>query len=147
MKLLEVDMIGIDTNILVRYLTQDDEKQAAIINKIIAQYENQAHSMFINNIVICELIWVLERGYKYSKKEIISAVRVILSTTEFAFEQPEILWLSLNDYEKYNADFSDILLSKINKIYDCDYTITFDNKATNLKEFNTPRLREDFQKN
>ncbi|WP_419235192.1 hypothetical protein [Rickettsia endosymbiont of Nabis limbatus] len=76
--------------------------------------------------------------HKYSKKEIISVVRVILSTTEFTFEQAEILWLSLNDYEKYNADFSDILLSKINKISGCDFTISFDSKALNLKEFDDP---------
>ncbi|WP_342270297.1 PIN domain-containing protein [Rickettsia endosymbiont of Orchestes rusci] len=135
-------MIGIDTNVLVRYLTQDDEKQATIVNivnKVISQYENQAQSIFINNIVICELIWVLERGYKYSKKEITDAVRAILSTTEFVFEQPETLWLSLNDYEKYNADFSDILLGKINKVYGCISTITFDNKAVTLKEFSEPK--------
>nr|WP_253307863.1 type II toxin-antitoxin system VapC family toxin [Rickettsia endosymbiont of Ceutorhynchus assimilis] len=139
MKLLEAGMIGIDTNVLVRYLTQDDEKQATIVNKVISQYENQAQSIFINNIVICELIWVLERGYKYSKKEITDAVRAILSTTEFVFEQPETLWLSLNDYEKYNADFSDILLGKINKVYGCISTITFDNKAVTLKEFSEPK--------
>ncbi|MFY9589900.1 PIN domain-containing protein [Rickettsia endosymbiont of Halotydeus destructor] len=133
-------MIGIDTNVLVRYLTQDDEKQAAIVNKVINQYENQAQSIFINNIVICELIWVLERGYKYSKKEITDSVRAILSTTEFVFEKPEILWLSLNDYEKYNADFSDILLGKINRRYGCISTITFDNKAAILKEFSGPKI-------
>mgnify|MGYP002712613153 CR=1 FL=1 len=138
MKLLEVDMIGVNTNILVRYLTQDDEKQANIVNRFIAQYEHQTGSIFINNIVICELIWVLERGYKYSKKEIISVVRIILSTAEFTFEQAEILWLSLNDYEKYNADFSDILLGIINKISGCDSTISFDSEALNLKEFNDP---------
>ncbi len=132
-------MIGVDTNILVRYLTQDDEKQANIVNRFIAhQYEHQTGSIFINNIVICELIWVLERGYKYSKKEIISVVRIILSTAEFTFEQAEILWLSLNDYEKYNTDFSDILLGKINKISGCDSTISFDSKALNLKEFDDP---------
>ncbi|MCC8368509.1 MAG: type II toxin-antitoxin system VapC family toxin [Rickettsia endosymbiont of Oxypoda opaca] len=139
MKLLEASMIGIDTNVLVRYLTQDDEKQATIVNKVISQYENQTQSIFINNIVICELIWVLERGYKYSKKEITDAVRAILSTTEFVFEQPETLWLSLSDYEKYNADFSDILLGKINKMYGCISTITFDNKAITLKEFSVPK--------
>lgn len=132
-------MIGIDTNVLVRYLTQDDEKQATIVNKVISQYENQTQSILINNIVICELIWVLELGYKYSKKEITDAVRAILSTTEFVFEQPETLWLSLSDYEKYNADFSDILLGKINKVYGCISTITFDNKAITLKEFNVPK--------
>jgi len=128
-------MIGIDTNILVRYLTQDDEAQSAIATKIINQYENNAESVFISNIVLCELIWVLERGYKYSKKEIVSVMQITLSTIEFAFEYHEILWLSLSDYEKYQADFSDILLGKINYLHGCEYTVTFDAKASNLKEF------------
>jgi len=128
-------MIGIDTNILVRYLTQDDEAQSAIATKIINQYENNAESVFISNIVLCELIWVLERGYKYSKKEIVSVMQITLSTIEFAFEYHEILWLSLSDYEKYQADFSDILLGKINHLHGCEYTVTFDAKASNLKEF------------
>jgi len=128
-------MIGIDTNILVRYLTQDDEKQSAISTQIINTYENNIESLFISNVVLCELIWVLERGYKYSKKEIINVTRGILSTIEFAFEYHEVLLLSLSDYEKCNADFSDILLGKINHLYGCEYTITFDIKTSSLKEF------------
>ena len=128
-------MIGIDTNVLVRYLTQDDEKQSIISTRLINTYENNAESLFISNIVLCELIWVLERGYKYSKKEIVNVMRGILSTIEFAFEYHEALLLSLSDYEKYSADFSDILLGKINQLYGCEHTITFDTKASSLKEF------------
>ena len=128
-------MIGIDTNVLVRYLTQDDEKQSIISTRLINTYENNAESLFISNIVLCELIWVLERGYKYSKKEIVNVMRGILSTIEFAFEYHEALLLSLSDYERYSADFSDILLGKINQLYGCEHTITFDTKASSLKEF------------
>lgn len=128
-------MIGIDTNVLVRYLTQDDEIQSDIATKLINQYEGNDKSLFINNIVLCELVWVLERCYKYSKEEIVNVMHSILSTMEFAFESHEILWLALSDYEKYQADFSDILLSKINKSRDCQYTVTFDTKASFLKGF------------
>jgi predicted nucleic-acid-binding protein len=128
-------MIGIDTNILVRYLTQDDETQLIIASRIINQYENKPESIFISNIVLCELIWVLERGYKYNKKEIVNALQAILSTIEFAFEYHEILWLCLSDYEKFTADFSDILLGKVNKLHNCEYTVTFDSKAAALKGF------------
>jgi predicted nucleic-acid-binding protein len=55
-------MIGIDPNILVRYLTQDDSEQAKIVEKTLNKYATSSQSIFINNIVICELIWVLERG-------------------------------------------------------------------------------------
>ena len=128
-------MIGIDTNILVRYLTQDDETQLMIASRIINQYEDKPESIFISNIVLCELIWVLERGYKYNKKEIVNALQAILSTIEFTFEYHEILWLCLSDYEKFTADFSDILLGKISKLHGCEYTVTFDSKAAALKGF------------
>ena len=128
-------MIGIDTNVLVRYLTQDDEQQALIATNIIKQHESSSQSLFISNIVICELVWVLERGYKYSKKDIVSVLQAILSTVEFNFEYYETLWLSTMEFEKSNADFSDILIGKIASLKGCMHTITFDIKATKLQEF------------
>ncbi len=126
-------MIGIDTNILVRYLTCDDEVQSKQATNLMNEYS--AEKIFINNIVLCELIWVLERGYKYSKTEIISVLRAISTTIEFVFEDHNILWLSINEYEKTNADFSDILLGKINTKNGCTRSYTFDQSAGQLSEF------------
>lgn len=128
-------MIGIDTNILVRYLVQDDMQQALVAANLINQHKGKPKSLFISNIVICELIWVLERGYKYNKKDIISVLQAILSTIEFNFEYYKILWLSIIQFEKNNADFSDILIGQIALLKGCEYTITFDTKASNLQEF------------
>ena len=60
-------MIGIDTNILVRYLTKDDIEQAITASNLLEQYSGDESSVYINNIVLCEVIWVLESGYKYPK--------------------------------------------------------------------------------
>ena len=68
-------MIGIDTNILVRHLTQDDTEQANLVSLLLESYEGQKQSIYINKIVLCELIWVLERGYKYTKSQITLAIR------------------------------------------------------------------------
>ena len=57
-------MIAIDTNILVRYITQDDLQQAEAAANLLAIYNNKPQSIFINNIVLCEFIWVLEKGYQ-----------------------------------------------------------------------------------
>ena len=70
-------MIGIDTNILVRYLTQDDIEQAKTVEALLDNYLTKPKSVLINNIVMCELICVLDRGYKYSKDQIIEVVRQI----------------------------------------------------------------------
>lgn len=128
-------MIGVDTNILVRYFTQDDPQQSQIAEILFDQYLNKPQSIFINNIVICELIWVLDSGYNYSKAQITKTIMQILSTKEFAFEHHSLLWLSLELYESGNIDFSDALISQLNKSHQCITTYTFDKQAIKLEGF------------
>ncbi len=128
-------MIGLDTNVLVRYFTQDDEVQAELSKKLIRRYSGKNGSLFINNLVMCELIWVLERGYKYSKKQISNAVKLMLSAKEFAYENLDHIWLALHEYEKNGVDFSDALIGEINKSKGCQATYTFDQRAVKLGSF------------
>ena len=122
-------MIAIDTNILVRYITQDDLQQAEAAENLLAIYNNKPQSIFINNIVLCEFIWVLEKGYKYTQQQISSTIRIILSTEEFAFEYHNVLWLALEEYELKNTDFSDSLISKLNHNLGYKQTFSFDKSA------------------
>ena len=128
-------MIAIDTNVLVRYLTNDDEIQSYKASQLLSSQAGSNNSIFINNIVICELIWVLERGYKYSKQQVTSAIKEILATVEFSFENHKILWTSIIEYEKSKADFSDILIGKLNISKNCTCTFTFDIDASTLSTF------------
>lgn len=128
-------MIGIDTNILVRYFTQDDIEQAAIVEQLIDTHAISPNSIFINNIVMCELIWVLERGYKYPREEIGKLIKQMLSTEEFSFENQELLWLALNQYNQNNLDFADALIGEINKELGCIETLTFDKGALKANNF------------
>ena len=122
-------MIAIDTNILVRYITQDDLQQAEATENLLANYNNKPQSIFINNIVLCEFVWVLEKGYKYTQQQISSTIRTILSTEEFAFEYHNVLWLALEEYELKNTDFSDSLISKLNHNLGYKQTFSFDKSA------------------
>lgn len=128
-------MIGIDTNILVRYFTQDNLEQAQVVEQVINSYATSPNSLFINNIVMCELIWVLERGYKYSKEAISAVIKQMLSTEEFAFENQKLLWLALNQYNQNKLDFSDALIGEINKEFGCSKTLTFDQAAIKANNF------------
>ncbi len=128
-------MIGIDTNILVRHLTQDDELQSRIASDLIEKYSGLEGNIFVNNIVLCELVWVLTKGYKYPKQEIIEVLKAILTSIEFCFEDHKILWISILDFEKSSADFSDTLIGQINKSKNCISTYTFDNAASALSYF------------
>jgi predicted nucleic-acid-binding protein len=128
-------MIAIDTNILVRYLTQDDLAQAKIVDNFLKKYFGNSQSIFINNIVLCEVVWVLERGYKYTKALIASAIRSILSTEEFAFEHQNILWIALEEYELKSFDFSDSLIAQINKHHGAEKTLMLDKEAVDNSLF------------
>lgn len=128
-------MIGIDTNILVRYFTQDNLEQAQIVEQLIDSYATSFNSLFVNNIVMCELVWVLERGYKYSKEEVSKVIKQMLSTEEFAFENQELLWLALSQYNQNKLDFSDALIGELNKKFSCSETLTFDQAAIKANNF------------
>ena len=123
-------MIGIDTNILIRYLTNDDEEQSNEVLKLFEQYSGIESSIYINNIVLCEVVWVLEVAYKYPKQDITHALKLVLQTPEFTFENHVNIVKALYDYEQSNgADFSDILISVTNIDKGCITTYSFDKKA------------------
>ncbi|OAI48755.1 hypothetical protein AYO45_04220 [Gammaproteobacteria bacterium SCGC AG-212-F23] len=125
-------MHGIDTNVLVRYILQDDIKQARLATDFI---ENEASLFFINGIVICELVWVLETAYEYAREHIIIAIESILKTRQFCFDDPDILWQALRGYKHDGADFADNYIGYLNHRHQCEYTVTFDKDAARLKHF------------
>lgn len=130
------NMIGIDTNILVRFLTKDDTEQSLAVAKLFKHHNNNESSIFINDIVLSEVIWVLEKGYKYSKQQVIYAIKLILQTPEFAFSNHNLIVKSLYEYEQASgADFTDILISYTNHHNGCSTTYSFDKKACKTKYF------------
>lgn len=128
-------MIGIDTNVLVRYITQDDELQAIAATEFIENCCSTGSKIFINHIVICELVWVLKKCYKLSKPKTINTIEYILKIAQFSLENPQIIWQALSDYKKGAADFADYVVGRTNKFHSCDETVTFDQKAGKSKGF------------
>jgi len=126
---------GLDTNILARYLTQDDPAQAARVNALMAETEETDGRLFANNVVVCELIWVLESAYEFDKSDIVSAVDKILATRQFEFEDKDLLRLALDDYRASRADFSDCVIGRRNHGQSCTTTWTMDRGTRNLPYF------------
>jgi predicted nucleic-acid-binding protein len=125
-------MIALDTNILVRYLTQDDEQQWQEAIALIKQ--NQP--CFITNIVICELVWVLRGGnYGFNKDEIINTLEAMLHSSAFQFESRSTVYQALQRYKEGRADFSDYLIGAIACQAGCTETVSFDGKLKNEKGF------------
>ncbi|WP_275099693.1 PIN domain-containing protein [Sedimenticola hydrogenitrophicus] len=128
-------MRGLDTNVLVRYLVQDDPKQAAQASKFIETYCTDESPCFIGQIVLCELAWVLESNYQQDRQQIASIIEQLLQVGQLEVMGPEIVWRALNDYKNSNADFPDHLLARVNESQGCDTTVTFDKNAAKQPGF------------
>ena len=127
-------MIGIDTNVLVRYLVQDDPEQSAQSTLLIEQECNLSSPGCLSNIVLCELVWVLTGAYKYDKNLVIEVMEQILVTTELLVENENVVRKAINDYKIGSADFSDYLIVNNNQQSGCSKTYTFDKKLLQHNE-------------
>lgn len=128
-------MQGIDTNVLVRYIVQDDVKQSREATYFIEKECSVESPLFINGIVLCELVWVLESAYDYPRKNIAEVIEQILKTRQFHIHDPEILWQSVSGYKNNGADFADNYIAHLNKYHGCESTVTFDKRAAKLNYF------------
>jgi predicted nucleic-acid-binding protein len=119
-------MIGLDTNVLVRYLTHDDPAQArraeAVMNGLVAGRERAA----IAPVVLCELVWVLRDAYDTSKKEIVEVLDRILGTQQFAVVDRDRVREALDAYRRGRGDFADYLTGATHAGAGCETTVTFD---------------------
>jgi predicted nucleic-acid-binding protein len=128
-------MTGLDTNVLVRYLTQDDPAQALKATQVIEDAAEQGELLYITSIVLCETVWVLDAAYGHSKQEIQAVLERILRTAQFRFDHKDQLWRALQDYREGHADFSDYLIGHLGAHNGCQETVTFDKALRNHASF------------
>ncbi|MBE9208191.1 type II toxin-antitoxin system VapC family toxin [Nostoc sp. LEGE 06077] len=126
-------MIAVDTNILVRYLTKDDEQQWRQAAEIIEGGEQ----CFVANIVLCELVWVLRgKPYQFSREEISNTIALMLQCSTFEMENRSVIYRALQQFNQGKADFSDYLIGAVAQNFGCISTATFDKKLKNENGFN-----------
>ena len=119
-------MIGLDTNVLLRYLLQDDELQGARAARAISQAAVRNEPLLLSAIVLCEALWVLERSYGYDRPALGHVVDALLDTRGFELEHRAQLREALDDFRMSRADFSDCLIGRIHDTLGCRQTLTFD---------------------
>ncbi len=124
-------MIGIDTNVLLRTLINENQIQSHKALKLIQQQQ----PIYISNIVLCETMWVLKSRYHFTKLELIKSIENILKTNHFHIEHRDAVWLAFHEYQYINADFSDCVIGAVAKLYQCDFVATFDKNASKSKNF------------
>lgn len=121
-------MIGIDTNILVRYIVHDDPTQARAATRFIEHTLGDDKPGFINRIVLCELVWVLESGYGYVRAQIAETLQRLFEVDRLRIETPDLAWRALDAY-RAGIDFSDAIIALVNVSMNCEYTASFDRRA------------------
>lgn len=132
-------MIGLDTNVLVRFLVQDDPFQSNLANRLIEQTVDSGKILWISQVTLCETVWVLKKCYKLSKAEILHILHEILLVLQIKVENEIAVNLALIDFETTNkVDFADCLIGRQNAQNNCERTYTFDEAAaTQLSELYT----------
>ncbi len=128
-------MKGLDTNVIVRYLVEDDPRQVARAVAYIDTHCTADNPCRVNRIVLCELEWVLSGAYRYSRALVADVMARILRTGEFVVEDGDDAWIALRQFRDGNADFADCLLARTNLAQGCEVTATFDRKASPLDGF------------
>jgi predicted nucleic-acid-binding protein len=128
-------MKALDTNVLVRYLVQDDPNQSRRATLFIERAAAGGERLLIDAIVLCELAWVLDAAYGYPKANLADAVEAILLTAQFEVDEKDTAWAALADYRNSRADFADCLIGRVNQSRGCDTTVTFDKSLKTLPAF------------
>lgn len=128
-------MIAVDTNVIVRFLVRDDEKQAAAARRRLKQAEKNRERLFVPLLVVLETIWVLESAYDKTRSEILDALRDMRQMPVLEFQADGVIESLLTGGETSRADLADILIAHSARAAGCESGITFDKGAATLRFF------------
>ena len=119
-------MIGIDTNVLLRLLLDNDPLQVRRARQVASSAEAAGQPLFVNDVVLAETVWTLGSRYDATKSELIDALRSLLDNARLAFESRSVLSKAVIGFESSDADFADCLIVAKNAAAGCEHTATFD---------------------
>ncbi|MBG0797958.1 type II toxin-antitoxin system VapC family toxin [Methylocystis sp. L43] len=122
-------MIALDTNVLVRYLAQDDREQAKAATRFIEEALTAGDPGFISAIVLCEIIWVLESRYDLKRTEVVSIIKALLDTRQIVIGEANAVRAALNHS---SVDLVDAIIHEVGRSRQCQRTVTFDRKFARL---------------
>jgi predicted nucleic-acid-binding protein len=128
-------MIGLDTNVLVRILTGDDETQSKRARQYLARNCSATEPAFVGSVVLAETVWVLESVYGFATGEVGEALEAIFSAEEIRIEDEVSARAAWQAVMQHGADFADALIGAVHTAKGCAVTVTFDRKAAKLSGF------------
>lgn len=125
-------MLGLDTNVLVRFLLQDDPDQAEYAKRVVGEALASGEPVAVGLLVILETEWVLRSCARLDKKTVITTFRMLLEARDLFIEHEESLEHALYLYENSAADFADCLMATRYRRSGCSAMLTFDCKAATI---------------
>lgn len=124
-------MTGIDTNVLVRYVTHDDPRQWKAAATLLENECTSDRPGMVNDIVLCELVWVLEDVYGFEGSQIVGVLEQIVRTAQLRVENPTLVWRAIASFRR-GFDFADALILETNRHSGCVDTVTLDRRASRI---------------
>jgi predicted nucleic-acid-binding protein len=131
-------MTALDTNILVRYLVRDDEKQARKAQALVDQLDADDERAYVSDVVLCEIVWVLTRSYGFERSQIALALKQVAGAKQLRFDSVDHVLRALAAYERGKGDFADYLIREHAKAAGCDTIVTFDKRLLKEEMFASP---------
>lgn len=128
-------MLGLDTNVLVRFLVRDDEAQFERAQKLIRREAGKGEPPYISHLVLLETEWVLRSRYKLGKTDILGAFSDLLSSADLHFEEESSIEEALYVWKDSPAQFADCLIGAHHLARHCKATASFDTNALKLSGF------------
>jgi len=128
-------MKALDTNVLVRFLVKDDEKQAETAYQVLTRAEYKEEVLFVPLLVVLETIWVLQSVYEISDQDIVSAFSELMQMPVLKFESHQVMQDFISTARVENFDLSGLLIAYSAKICGCQTVLTFDKKSSKFKLF------------
>ena len=132
-------MRGLDTNVLVRFLTADDRHQSEIARRLISEAEAAGERLHISTLVLAELVWVLRGNrYRLSREEAADTLDAVLGTALFEVQDRDLVRRAATAFRQGPADFSDYLIGEQDRRAGCTVTLTFDRRLATTNGFEKP---------
>jgi predicted nucleic-acid-binding protein len=131
-------VIGVDTNVLVRYVVEDDPAQSAAAVAMIERAVEKNRGLFISQIVLCELVWVLSYAYKFTREEITSVLHQLRRGAQIAVEGSDEVRRAIDAYTNGRGDFADYLIAERSIANGCSAVATFDRVLHSDPRFTPP---------
>jgi len=128
-------MNALDTNVLIRFLVADDEKQANRVRLLFKQAEADQQKLYVPVLVVLEMLWVLESVYKIPRHQILDALQNLLLMPVLQFDEQGTLQSFIHSAKVGNEDLSDLLIAHSAVGGGCERVLTFDKKASGFKHF------------